>query len=92
MRAHLLEVGWAFSLVRQATTGVRCLGLVVVICLAVPMPGDFALPVCGEHWARVSDGHAIGRLTSPRPPGVNDDARERLSLDAIRQRLRADQP
>jgi hypothetical protein len=49
--------------------------------------GDFAISVCGEHWARVDGDEAVGRLLSPAPPGVKG-VPERMTLSELRTRLR----
>jgi hypothetical protein len=48
--------------------------------------GDYFISVCGEYWARVENGTVSGRLSSPRPPEVNDTP-EKMSLSQIRARL-----
>ena len=49
-------------------------------------PGDYFINGCGEYWAKVVDGHVIGRLTSPLPPNVSDKP-EKIGLKEFRERL-----
>ena len=45
---------------------------------------DYAISACGEYWARVENGNAIGRLSTPQYPG---DKPEVMSLTDLRERL-----